>query len=509
MKRLISTAAAIALTVGGVATAVVPSQAATKPQLTVGILAGPATFAATSGTTGTNGVLFQLPYDTLIYADAKGNLNPLLATKWAYSTDFLKLTLTLRKGVKFTDGTPFNAAAVLANIAAFRASSSVDLSQASSISSVKQGKDAYTVVISLNEQDPALLNSLSQSLGAMESPKAIGSALEKTTPVGSGPYMLNLAQSVADSSWVYLPNPNYWDKKVQTWSKITVKAIFDASAAVNAMTTGQVDMMAASYPNTLPALKAAGLKVLSNASSMNMLIIADRAGKMNPALGDVRIRQALNYALDRNVLIKVCNTGDGATPASSIFPETSKGYSKALDTMYPYDPEKAKALVASTGLKDIRIPTLDFSPFMPNCYAALTQMTKAVGIELYGFTPAQPSANIFAMLAKPEWPIYWFNVGTSSVDWTLVKDLISRDTTWNPLSFGTSKSDGLIVKIRNSTGAVQAKALLDLNTEITKNAWFVPFAHSYSFYVYNAAKAKVSRSPSAAVPNFPRMVLAK
>lgn len=506
MKRMFSIAAAVALTAGAVI--ISPAQAATKPVLTVAIPQAPASFAAADADTDNRGVLYELPYDTLIYTDTKGVQQPLLATSWKYSTDRLTLTLSLRKGVKFIDGAPFNASSVVANIKAFKNGTSPFVGQSSAITSVAQGKDAYTAVIRLSQPDPSLIFSLSRALGLMESQKAIGTAIEKTQPIGSGAYVLDASKTVADSSWTYVPNPGYWDKKVQTWSKIVVKYINDSNAQVNALNSGQVDIANLLNPGTAPALKSAGFSLKQAQSSTQMLTLVDRSGKMGTALKDVRIRQAINYALDRTVLAKACGIGAPATPASSIFPTSSKGYDKALDNLYPYNPEKAKALVAATGLKDIKMPTLDFGPFMPSCWAALTQMTAAVGIELYG-APGTNGRNIFADLQKPTWPLYWFNVPVSAQDWILIQNVIGRDASWNPSMYGTVKSDALIQTIRTSSGAAQVKALKALNAEVTKNAWFAPFAHQSSYLAYQGKRVNVTTSPEKQWPTYPRMVTSK
>ena len=509
MKKYISTAAALALSVAPLVGIALPSQAATKPVLTIGVPTGITSFAASQSETGNSGVFYELAYDTLVFTDAKGVSQPNLATSWKYSKDFLSLSLNLRKGVKFTDGTKFDAAAVIANINAFKNGASAEISDAAAIDSVTAGKDNYSVTIKLKDTDPALVNSLGRALGFMESPKMIGTAGEKSNPVGTGAYMLDSNNTVADSSWTYVPNPNYWDKKAQSWSKIVLKFINDASAQVNALKSGQIQMENLLDSSTMDTLKSAGFSSIASQSSMQMLTLVDRSGKMGSALKDVRIRQALNYAIDRSVLAKACNITAPTGGGSSVFPSGSKGYTKALDSYYSYNPAKAKALVAATGLTDVKIPTLDFSPFMPTCWAALTQMTAAAGITLYGQAPSSPSANIFAMLLKPEWPMFWFNLGTSNVDWKLIQNLIGRDASWNPLSYGTSTSDALIAKIRTSSGATQVKALQDLNAEVTKNAWFVPFVRGNSYFAYAPKSVKVTVAPGEATPTYPRMVSPK
>lgn len=509
MKKFLSVVAGLALATTGLTVTAAQSQAATKPELTVAVVSPLVTWAPWAAEIGNRGPLYTAVYDTLFYIDSKGAVKPDLALSSTYDKTRTVLTVKLRKGVKFTDGTPFNAAAVIANVDAFRKSTSADLGQAASIVSVTQGKDPktkksdpYTVVYKLSDTDPSLVNNLARALGFIGSPAQIDSTDAKTRPVGTGAYVLDAANSVTDSSYVFTPNPNYWNKKVQYFSKLTVKIIGDANASINALKTGQVNMGSLINVAGVEPAKAAGLSLMTSSGSFAGLTLVDRSGKMGTALKNVNVRQAINYALDRPTILKVCAGGYG-TPTSSIFPEANSGYSKAMENYYTYDPAKAKALLAAAGLSNVTIPSLDVSGFNPTCWAAWTQMLKDVGITVSPERSSGGFATIFQDLQQPKWPMFWFVNDTAPDAWQFINQEISRDAAWNPQSYGTRTTDKLIEQIRVTSGAAQAKLLTALNAEITKNAWFAPFVRNVNFFAYDAKKVKVTAAPGEKMPTFP------
>jgi len=132
----------------------------------------------------------QAVYDSLLRRKPDGTLVPMLATKWSYNSDKTVLTLTLRKGVKFSDGTALDANAVKVNLDRFRTGNGPDASTLAQVESV-EAKDPTTVVITLKAPDPALLDYLGNADGFIASPKAIEAGKIATTPVGSGPYTLD------------------------------------------------------------------------------------------------------------------------------------------------------------------------------------------------------------------------------------------------------------------------------------------------------------------------------
>jgi len=286
--------------------------------------------------TGSNVPFFQAVYDTLIRRQANGDFTPMLATKWEYNADNTQLTLTLRDNVKFHDGTPFNAEAVKANIDRFRASTGADSKGLKNVSEVTV-VDPTHVTIALSAPDPSLLFRLSDSAGLMANPAAFANPDSlKTTPDGTGPYDLDKSKTVIGTKWVYDRDAKYWGDKLP-YQTLTLSVFDNENAIVNGLKTGQIDTaLLQSADQRAAAKQDAQLKIQDSNVDVQSIILFDRAGAMVPALGDARVRQALNYAIDRDTMLKQIRQGLGVT-TSQMFGTDTLGYDKSLDNYYTHD----------------------------------------------------------------------------------------------------------------------------------------------------------------------------
>jgi peptide/nickel transport system substrate-binding protein len=443
--------------------------------------------------------IFQAPYDGLATALPNGSLKPNLALSWTYDKTLTHLTLKLRKGVKFTNGEVFNAAAVKANLLAFQKGDSPDASNAASIVSVTV-KNAQTAIVNLKDIDPAFVAYLGRNMGLMQAPKTIGTDAAKSTPVGSGMYVLDTANTVPSSSYVYTANPGYWNPSVRKFDTITIKIISDATAQANALRAGQIDASSVSQ-STVDSLKAAGLKDATQNLDWWGLTLVDRAGRMGSPLKNVKVRQAINYATNREAMRAVANNGIGLI-TSTPFASYSKGYDSAVANYYTYDVAKAKALLTEAGYPNgftLEMPST--AVLGANVYQAVKDQLGAIGITV-NYTDV-PLNQFFATILTPKFPAYYMRLERSGNDWQFINFLIGRDAVWNPSGFGDAKSDALLSQIQHSTGAVQAKALKALNKYITEQAWFVPWFAPDANYVYNPAKVKVTVQSGNIVPLIP------
>ncbi len=279
----------------------------------------------------------QLAYQSLIYRTSDGKAHPGLATSWGYSKDRLSFTLQLRKGVKFSDGSPLTADAVVAWLKYYKASGtfSANLANVSDISAT----GPLEVTLKLSTLDPLLPYYLDNegetgfiaSLAGTNNPSQLA-----TKSLGAGPYVYDAADSVTNSSYVYTKNPNYYDKSAAKYKKVVIKIIGDDNSTLAALRSGQVDVAQGSA-TTVAAAKAAGLKVSSAEAAFVGVYILDVAGKTNPAFADVRVRQALNLAINRKAIVQTVYRGYGA-PTVQITPKGQDGYVASLEKLYPYDP---------------------------------------------------------------------------------------------------------------------------------------------------------------------------
>ena len=335
---------------------------------------------------------YQLVYDTLILREPDGELSPMLATEWNYNDDRTVLTVDLRTDVSFSDGEPFDAEAVVANLEHFKAGNgrqAVQLTQFESATAV----DEDTVEINLAQPDPAMEYYLSQAAGLMASPAAIEAGTLETDPIGTGPYLYDKANSVRDSQSLFTAKEDYWNPDLQKLDEVELRILVDISARVNAIISGQVDW------TTLEAKSAdqaedAGLEIIPDYQvDWTGMTFLDRDGVINPALADERVRQAINYAVDRDTLLEQLQLGRG-TATSQVFGPDSGAFVDDLEEYYTYDPEKAKELMEEAGYEDgfeLKLPVI---PAFATQITALAQQLGEIGITVTQETV--PPANYVA-----------------------------------------------------------------------------------------------------------------
>jgi peptide/nickel transport system substrate-binding protein len=487
-------AATIALTAcGGGGTAGDGAAGAPATTLTLASLQDLKTFDPTDAHIGHTMPFYQAAYDTLIRRAPDGKLDPMLATSWEYNKDQTVLTLKLRTDVTFSDGTKFDAAAAKANLDHFKTANGQDSYQGASIKSVAVA-DAATVAITLNSPDPAFTYYLTQALGLQASPKAIGTAGIKTAPDGSGPYVFDAKDSVKGSQYVFTKRSGYWDKDLQKFDKITIKYLVDLTARTNALVSGQVDAGLLD-PKTAKQAEAAGMVVHKNQTDWQGLLLFDRDGKLNPALANVKVRQAINYAFDRKTILEQQYLGEG-TVTNQVFGPSSGAFVQDLDNTYPFDPAKAKALLAEAGYANgftLKIPV--FSGY-ESIVAVITQQLGDIGIKVQAET--LPPGNLIPDLAAGKFAAAPFQLYQGE-PWVAINQMVSTTALYNPFKSQTPELTTLIGAVQNA-GEQSGEKAKAVNDYITKNAWFAPLFRVNQMYFSNK-KIDVTPQLQQAVPS--------
>ena len=416
-------------------------------------------------------------YDFPMHLNADTDaIEPWAATSWSYDDSKTALTLNLRPGMTFSDGTPVNGAALKANF-----DQRVTLKDASfdytNIVSVDAPTDTQ-VVIHLKTPDATFLPEVAMT--HISAPAAITS---KDSPIGSGPYILDKSKSVTGSSYVFTRNPHYWNASAFPYDTIVEKVMADVAARTNALLSGQVDY-AAIDANSAAAVKAKGLQVIQGEGDSTTFLIADRAGKIVPALGDVRVRQALNYAIDRNAIDKSIDLGNG-NATSQYFLPGSPYHFDGPDT-YTYDPAKAKALLAAAGYpKGFNFGTLP-SLWFPQYEPAVTQYFSAIGVKVQ-FSAIPLEKSVPDVLAGKYAGFVW---GDSMPNPGLE---MRPDGIWNGTHYSTPQLVSLWNTIDSGSTAASAQGMQDLAKYIYQNAWFVQLGHTPAYF---AADKSLSVKPA-------------
>ncbi len=284
----------------------------------------------------------------LAYAKDSTELEPCLAESWEVSEDGLSYTFKLRQGVKFHDGTDFNADAVKVNIdRQLPPLRQEDMPYASFVyADVKDVVvvDEYTVQINLTKKNTAFLANLAMSLAApIASPTALeanGGNLNES-PVGTGPY--KFVEWNPSEDIILTRNDEYWREPAKT-KNIVFKFIPDNSARIVALKSGEVDMIDGIDSTGVDQIKADGNE-LYNVSGMNINYMAYNTTRA--PFDNVAVRTALSKAVNVPELVTALY-GDYAELATTILPTFMPGYSADVKQV-EYDPEAAKAELAAAG----------------------------------------------------------------------------------------------------------------------------------------------------------------
>ena len=328
-----------------VAPAAAPAAGGTTLRFGVGIDVSSLDPIAQNNTTIANMLSYMV--ETLVTFDQSGKIIPLLAKSWQTSPDGLEWTFTLQEGVKFQDGTPFDAAAVKANFDRLL-DPEVTAPGRGSYTLIKstEAVNATTVKFTLSKRSMSFLATLTWPASGIVSPATIakGSATYKaiTTPVGTGRYVYK--ELVKGSNLTVTKNPTYWGKKPY-YDTVTFRILPEAATRESQLLAGQLDVIMLPPASDLDALgKNPAVKLILAPSNRAVFIAINTTKKPwdNP-----KARQALNYAVNKDEIVKSILFGAGSTLDAPIAPSVF-GYCKVGP--YAYDPEKAKAMLKEAGI---------------------------------------------------------------------------------------------------------------------------------------------------------------
>ncbi|WP_024287339.1 ABC transporter substrate-binding protein [Cellulomonas sp. KRMCY2] len=428
---------------------------------------------------GNNVTYYQPVYDQLFRLSPEAETGPNLATEWEYDEALTTLTVTLREDVVFTDGTPFNAEAVAANLMHTKTGTNEAANQLKSVESVDV-VDEFTAAIHLSAPDPSLVSNLGNTAGMMACPDALGTPELQTTPCGSGPYVLDEANTTVDAKYTFIRNEDYWNTEAFPFDMVVLTPLTDSTAILNALQSGQVDGALITDSKNIATVESAGLNTVQySAGSIMGFYIWDRAGTIQPALADVRVRQAINYAFDRQAIIDTALLGLGS-PHAQMFNAQTVAYDEALNDQYPYDPEKAMELLAEAGYADgFELVMPDLSAFNAGAQAAIVEQLGAVGITVT--LDAAPLDTVINDMLAGKWATGFFQLD-SFRPWDTIQIQLTPDALWNPFKYEDPIVTDLINEAQMATGEEQDALFLELNTYIAEQAWNAPWTEAQATY---------------------------
>jgi peptide/nickel transport system substrate-binding protein len=333
-------------------------------------------------TTTQNGMLIFPEYDTLTVVDGKFNAKPWLATSWS-QPDLRTWEFKLRNDVTFHDGSKFDAETVKLNLDRARKITGGPYTNIYAPISEVEVADPATVRVSFSVPQPDFPYSMSTVAGAMISPKAIKDGTDLTrTAAGSGGWIWQKAAHREGAEHVYKANPNYWNKPAVRAETINVKIMQEDNARLNAVQSGQIDVMSTLQPNQMDPARNAGLRVMSDFTFTGTFLIMDREGKKVPAFAKPEVRQAIGLLLDRDAYNKALLSGKGDSKNGGFAAPGSPWYDSSLDGLNKPDVAKAKQLLAQAGYPNGFTFEVGNAPVIKQQNETIAQLLKEGGITM-------------------------------------------------------------------------------------------------------------------------------
>lgn len=329
---------------------------------------------STSDGAGTPFVLLYNVYETLVKLDGNNKLVPLLAKEWTISDDRLTYTFHLADA-KFASGSPVDAEAVVTSLQRIKDGKGIATltAQMAPVETIT-ATDAKTVTVKLSKPSNNWLYFMSSSAGIIYDPANIGRL--KDAPAGSGPYVFKEWRK--GESLTLARNDNYWGKPIAVRGAV-FRYYADANAMNTAMLAGQLDIISNLVaPDSIKQFSENSRYVVTEGATNGEVVLG--FNHTNAALKELKVRQAINYAIDRRALVDAVWGGKGQLIGSMV-PPFDPWY-EDLSQTYPYDVEKAKALLKESGHEAgltlrLRVPNL---PYATQAAQFITSQLKAVGI---------------------------------------------------------------------------------------------------------------------------------
>lgn len=299
-------------------------------------------------------------YETLLnFGDEDTTVVAGLAKDWETSEDGLTYTFTLQEGVKFHDGTDFNAEAVVKNFERWANGNAEKFPYYNSMFGGFKGDEGHviesvtadgdhTVIIKLTRPQAPFLKNIAMDMFAIASPTAFekGDDDFERNPVGTGPF--KFVEWKPNETITIEKFDEYWQEGLPKLKKVIFRSIPDNSARLNALLAGDIDLADGINPSDGTAIEGNADLQLFERPSMNIGYLGMTVTR--PPFDKKEVRQAINYAIDKQAIVDSFFEGR-ANIAKNPMPPSISGYNDEIEG-YPYDPEKAKELLAEAGLAD-------------------------------------------------------------------------------------------------------------------------------------------------------------
>ncbi len=425
--------------------------------------------------------VLYLVYNTLVGIDTDFSIKPELARAWHAEDNGRRYVFELQEGVRFHDGTPFDAASVKWNIEhrMDQATGSPQRTQLQSVIRSVEVLNPTTVAFNLLNPHPALLSDLAERPGFMISPAAaqkFGAELGRN-PVGTGPFVFE--SWTQGSSIVLKRNPAYWQPGKTLLDSVAFRTIPNRVIGLQRLTVGEVDIVTSISPDEARQVEPDDAVSVEQAKVGRWFTLQYQVDK--PPFNNPKLRQAIAHAIDRNRLNQVTMRGraviaNGMTPAGLW-------WSSPDEVVYDHDPAKARALLAEAGVAPGTTLAIAASSdlVLRRIDQLIAEQLAAVGLTLQ----LQPVASSEAYARVVQRAINF-----TPISWTQRSDpnglhyiLLHSKGFANTTGYANPETDALLDKARQSSDQAERKALYArIKTQMMRDLPYIPlyFAAEYA-----------------------------
>ncbi len=430
-------------------------------------------------------------YDSLLQRDMAGSIIPSLATEWAALPNNPSVwRFKLRQGVTFHDGAKFDSEDVVFSLNRAKADGSEMKELLSSVKEVR-AVDAYTVDIETNGANPLLVNNLtnmfimdkgwSESNNVMTPHDVAKGETNFATMNTNGTGAFMLVSRAVDEKTVLKANPNYWGKDIypNQVTEIIYTPIQSSATRVAALLSGEVDLIQDVPVQDLGRVESSsGLKLATAAQNRVIFLGVDTA---NGPTADLRVRQAMNIAINRDSIKKVVMRGQ-SDPTGVIMPPFVNGWTEDLNKYPKYDVKMAKDLMAQAGYSNgfdivLNCPNDRYVNDEAICQAVVGMMAQ-IGINVT--LDAKPKAQHFPIAKGGESDFYMLGWGVPTFDSHYIFNFLVHTQTenrgsWNPTGYSNADVDAMIVSLESETDLAKRDATIaKIWAEIQKAQMYLP-----------------------------------
>ncbi|MBT1170614.1 ABC transporter substrate-binding protein [Bifidobacterium sp. SO4] len=417
-------------------------------------------------------------WDKLVFCNAQGEPVEGLAKTWEISEDRKSFTAHLRSGVKFSDGSEFTSEDVKSSFKYYAThSSSTGDYEGMTIDT----PDDLTVRINWPDSQPVIESKICNV--AISSTELLDSGQVNDTPIGTGPYVLDSGKTTRGSVYTFTKNKDYWNSDLYPYENLEIKVIEDSTAAISALQAGQIDGTLINMSD-IKQVEGFGAKVEQFEGITTRLLLTDHLGEKIPALGDVRVRQAINMVFDKEAMVKSLFGGYGE-PTAQVFRKGTAAYIENLKDPYPFNVEKAQKLMKEAGYEDgfeIELPTMtgqgleELIPYVVQQLAKINITVKQVPLS---------GANAISDLLSGTYPVVFWRLGNLGNAKQQVQVEMDSSGYWNLEHQKDDYVDSRWKELATADDATAKKLLQEINQYVIDQAWFAPMAYTGNFYAHS------------------------